>query len=201
MIETTIHTNVEVAVLQKGKNGSSRCGDGYITIETDDFFLCALADGLGSGEGAYRSSKLAMDVIEEHKEESIPFILDACNKALASERGAVLTILKAHYDSETLMYGNVGNIATYFFTRDNKVYRPIPTTGYLSGRKHYQYKIEHYPFHQGLNFIMHSDGISMPRRNQEWINRSFTPHASIKQIEKSTKDLNDDLTVLIGRVN
>ncbi|SFE78811.1 PP2C family serine/threonine-protein phosphatase [Alteribacillus iranensis] len=198
MIETKTHANVAVAVYQQGKNGSSWCGDGYITIETDSYFLCALADGLGSGENAARSSELAMEAVKKNQDESVPVMLEACNKALAEERGVVITILKAYFDSNTLAYGNVGNIATYLFPPGEEMKRPIPTTGYLSGRK-YKYRMEYYPFQSGFHFVMHSDGIQIPRSDQQWMNRIISPHTSIKQLEKHAKQ-DDDVTVLIGQV-
>ncbi|WP_152549057.1 hypothetical protein [Geomicrobium sp. JCM 19037] len=45
------HSNATTAAFQAGKNGNAVCGDMFITVENERYFLAALADGLGSGKG------------------------------------------------------------------------------------------------------------------------------------------------------
>src|SRR5699024_9744477 len=95
-------TYVDVAVYQKTKVGNHLCGDSYFYKETDDGFICALADGLGSGEYAKESSDIVMDVIRHHMGASVKDLVKKCNKRLYGKRGVVLGILK--FDFKTEMY-------------------------------------------------------------------------------------------------
>src|SRR5699024_10385072 len=57
---------VQVAVYQKAKSNNYYCGDSYFYTETENEFVCALADGLGSGEFAKESSQAVIDIIRNN---------------------------------------------------------------------------------------------------------------------------------------
>src|SRR5690625_5825620 len=90
----TSSKNVDVSVYQKVKQGNSECGDSYFYHQDDDYFVCALADGLGSGELARESSRAVVDVIESNPLMSITEIIKRSNEALFGKRGVVLGVLK-----------------------------------------------------------------------------------------------------------
>ncbi|SDI21998.1 PP2C family serine/threonine-protein phosphatase [Alteribacillus bidgolensis] len=197
MIENKTHSKVDIAAFQQEKKGNYRCGDAYVTVETDDYFICALADGLGSGEGAYRSAKKAMDIIEQYHHENVPSMLEKCNRALIQERGVVITILKACFSVNEIVYGNIGNIGTYLISDKGEASRPIPAPGYMSGRK-FQYRLAHFPFRKGFQFLLHSDGITISQADQQWIKTSRSPECSIQHLSKKAKNYDDDTTIIAG---
>ncbi|MFC5714069.1 SpoIIE family protein phosphatase [Thalassorhabdus alkalitolerans] len=199
MIENKQLTKVDLATFQKGKSGNLRCGDAFVTIETDEYFLCAVADGLGSGEGAYRSAMIAMDIVEKHHTDPVPSLLEQCNQALMHERGVVITILKVMYQTNEIVYGNIGNIGCMLFTHDGQALRPIPAPGYLSGRK-FQYRMEHFPYRKGFSFILHSDGATFTTEQQRWLRQMKNPEEVVSRMAETAKNSNDDVTIVVGQV-
>lgn len=67
------HKKAQIVTYQQNKKGRECCGDSYLSIETDTHFICALADGLGSGPLAKQSANRAMEVIRKHHEEEMFF--------------------------------------------------------------------------------------------------------------------------------
>ncbi|MFZ4454440.1 PP2C family serine/threonine-protein phosphatase [Salibacterium aidingense] len=199
MIENKTHSKVEIAAFQQKKSGTNQCGDDYVTIETEACFLCALADGLGSGEGAYHSASIAMNTVRQHYDQDMDVILDKCNRALLHERGVVLTILKVVFDTNEIIYGNIGNIETYLFSEEGDMKRPIPAPGYLSGRK-FKYRKLSYSMSQGTHFVMHSDGIKFTRSDQQSVQHMGCPRTAIKHFAEKAQRQNDDITVIIGYI-
>lgn len=86
---------VEVATYEKPKKGNYHSGDSYFYIETEEHFLVALSDGLGSGEVAKESSQTVIDVIRRNVHRPLDDMLEQCNAALFGNelRGCVLGIL------------------------------------------------------------------------------------------------------------
>ncbi|MFD2705920.1 PP2C family serine/threonine-protein phosphatase [Salibacterium lacus] len=199
MIENQTHAKVEIAAFQQEKQGAGCCGDAYVTIETESYFLCALADGLGSGEPARRSALIAMDVVRTYHGHRIETILQQCNRELFQERGVVMTVLKADFHSGEMIYGNIGNVETYLFSADGELKRPMPAPGYLSGRT-CSYRIQKFPIEQGSHFVMHSDGIMMSKCERETMKHSTSPGASIQYFSEKAQQQNDDITVVIGHI-
>ncbi|MGY4691203.1 PP2C family serine/threonine-protein phosphatase [Salibacterium sp. K-3] len=199
MIENKTHAKVEISAFQQEKEGSRCCGDDYVTIEAESYFLCALADGLGSGEPAYRSASIAMDIIRAYHDEDIETVLQQCNRALLHERGVVITILKVDFDASEIVYGNIGNVETYLFSEDGDMKRPVPALGYLSGRN-FKFQLQRYPIKQGSHFVMHSDGIKFTRSDQENVKHSRCPRTSIQYFAEKAQKQNDDITVVVGTI-
>ncbi|RSL29155.1 hypothetical protein D7Z54_32750 [Salibacterium salarium] len=199
MIENKTHSKVVISTFQQVKQGNKRCGDDYVTIETDSYFICALADGLGSGERAYCSASTAMEVVRDYHDEDVPFILERCNRALIQERGVVISILKFSFDTKEIIYGNIGNIETFLFSREGNMRRPIPAPGYLSGRK-FQYRMDRFQISEGSHFVLHSDGMTISRSDQQSIKHAGCPNTSIQELAQKAQKQNDDITVIIGRM-
>ncbi|RSL29415.1 indirect negative regulator of sigma-B activity [Salibacterium salarium] len=199
MINNKTHSKVEISTFQQVKQGNKRCGDDYVTIETESSFICALADGLGSGEGAHCSANIAMEVVKDYYDEDVSLILDKCNQALIHERGVVITILKFYFDTNEIIYGNIGNVETFLFSKEGEMRRPIPVPGYLCGRK-FRYRLERFPMCDGSYFVLHSDGMTISRTDQESIKHSECPNTSIQQIAQKAQKKNDDIAVIVGRM-
>lgn len=149
---------VQVAVYQKEKEGSSYCGDSYFFKETEDGFICALADGLGSGEFAEESAEIVIDIIKKNTNASQEEIVKKCNEQLLGKRGVVLGILKLNFNASEYSVSSIGNIGIVLVTSDKKKRRYIPSAGYLAGFKR-AFKIERGKLENQMNFIMFSDGV------------------------------------------
>src|SRR5690554_6076169 len=101
---------MQVAVYQKPKKGRYYCGDSYFYLETENEFLCAIADGLGSGEYAMESSQIVIDIIRKNGNKPIDTIIKQCNEQLFGKRGTVLGVLKIDFRTRVYSFSSIGNI-------------------------------------------------------------------------------------------
>ncbi|WP_373562398.1 SpoIIE family protein phosphatase [Halobacillus litoralis] len=189
---------VELSVFQKAKKGNYYCGDSYFYRETDDAFLCALADGLGSGEMAMESSKAVMEIIEDHPSLSVEALVKKCNEVLVGKRGVVLGILKIDYSGMTYSYSSIGNIGVITVDPDGTRHRNIPLAGYLSGYSR-SLRVTHGKIQKGMIFLMFSDGV-----NDRRLSAKLTHVRNAEEITTLYKNLygqnREDDTTLIAMV-
>ncbi|WP_163528484.1 SpoIIE family protein phosphatase [Halobacillus ihumii] len=193
----TISDNqVAVSVYQKAKKGNYYCGDSYFHMETDDAFICALADGLGSGELAKDSSQAVMEVIEEFPNQEIEYIIKKCNEVLLGKRGVVLGILRIDLKQQTYSYSSIGNIGIITLAKDGKRNRNIPLSGYLAGYPK-RLKVTRGQVESGMIFLLFSDGVTDRRLSVKNTN-THDIHFIIEQYKELYGQFRDDDTTLIA---
>lgn len=184
---------VEVAVYQQAKEGNYYCGDSYIHLKTDDEFICAIADGLGSGEYALESSQITIDIIRQNVDATVEELVKKCNKDLMGKRGVVLGILKLDFNSDTYSFSSIGNIGVMTVTPGGKKKRNIPSGGYLAGYKR-PFKVIREKLLPKMNFILFSDGVTDEElaskfflgRNVDDIINSFKKYCHTKRKDDTT---------------
>ncbi|WP_186576333.1 protein phosphatase 2C domain-containing protein [Aquibacillus kalidii] len=150
---------MEVSVYQKAKKGNYYCGDSYFYQETENEFICALADGLGSGEYARESSQAVMSIIENNIHSSVEQIVKECNKSLLGKRGVVLGVLKVDFQTMEYAFSSIGNIGIMSIASNNEKKRNIPNSGYIGGVPR-PVKVLNGRITDDLIFVMFSDGVS-----------------------------------------
>lgn len=157
-----IHSSaIHARVYNEAKNGNRLSGDTYYIAEHPDFFLCAIADGLGNGPMAKESADVIPEVLAEYAHESIDQLLQRCNEQMIYKRGAAVALVKIDYKEKTLSYSCVGNVKFYMYQKHfDKMIYPLPVMGYLSGRKQ-NLKTQTYPIFSGDVFLLHSDGVDI----------------------------------------
>ncbi|WP_096201986.1 PP2C family serine/threonine-protein phosphatase [Bacillus sp. FJAT-45350] len=197
MITYTENQTIKVAAYQQAKKGNDCNGDTYFFLETDQYFICAMADGLGSGEGAQCASAKAIETIENNHHLSVKEIVVLCNKALFQSRGAVLTVIKVDYEKRTVSYSNVGNITFILYPPCGKVVRPVPVRGFLSGKK-VRVKEEIFPYISGSVILMYSDGINFSSIKPVVDSYVDNPKYAVEQIVDNVDTSNDDVTFLFA---
>lgn len=148
----------DISIYQKAKKGNYYCGDSYYYNETEDDLICAIADGLGSGEQARESSQIVMDIIKENSYVSVEQLVKRCNKKLFGKRGVVLGFLKMDFTSKMYTFTSIGNIGIVTINKDNKKQRNIPNSGFLAGYPR-TLKVKQGKLENGMVFIMFSDGV------------------------------------------
>ncbi|GGF33112.1 phosphoserine phosphatase RsbX [Halobacillus andaensis] len=189
-------SKVAVSIYQKAKKGNYYCGDSYYYKETDKEFVCALADGLGSGELARDSSQAVMDVIEKYPDLSIESIIKKCNDALLGKRGVVLGILKIDFHQNTYSYSSIGNIGVITIDREGHRSRNIPLAGYLAGYPR-KLRVSRGKAEEGMVFLMFSDGVQDRK-----LSAKHTSTRNVKLITEQYKEFyghsRDDDTTLIA---
>ncbi|MCA0985124.1 SpoIIE family protein phosphatase [Halobacillus yeomjeoni] len=178
------------------KKGNYYCGDSYFYKETEEAFVCALADGLGSGESARESSKAVMEVIEANPSLTIENLIKKCNEVLVGKRGVVLGILRIDFQNETYSYSSIGNIGVITITPDGERKRSIPLAGYLAGYRR-ELRVTRGKVSKGMKFLLFSDGVHDRR-----LSKHSTEAKSVEMITENYKLLygqtRDDDTTLIA---
>ncbi|GAE93568.1 phosphoserine phosphatase RsbX [Gracilibacillus boraciitolerans JCM 21714] len=149
---------IDISIFQKSKKGNFFCGDSYFYHEADNTFICALADGLGSGEHAKESSQIVMDVIQDNRNETVSTMMKKSNKKLVGKRGVVLGILQMDLDTKQYFYSSIGNIGLMTISSDSVKRRNIPQVGFLSGYER-PFKVVSDKLEDDMIFVMFSDGL------------------------------------------
>ncbi|WP_041056389.1 PP2C family serine/threonine-protein phosphatase [Jeotgalibacillus campisalis] len=191
------HESVKAVAGQYTKMGRSVCGDSYFMIATEDYYVCILADGLGSGTYAHEASSAACDVVSMHHEEDVETLMNRCNDSLLKKRGAAVAIVKVDFTTKVVQYSCVGNVRFYFYSHDGTLTYPLPVTGYLSGRKQ-TFKTQEFLYGEGSSFLLHSDGLELTR-----VRPMLQPQHSLDYISSQLESIvrgTDDTTFVIGRL-
>ncbi|PYZ95467.1 phosphoserine phosphatase [Alteribacter lacisalsi] len=191
--------DMEVTSFHTAKKGNWCSGDAYYISSDDDYVICAVADGLGSGEEAMEASSAVIRCIEEHEDESVEELMARCNNVLLNTRGAVLTIIKLDIPSKEIVYSNIGNIGCIFYPPSGKLVRPIPSRGYMSGRRQ-KFKSQRIQYEKGTTFILYSDGLRFDPVFHAFMNGMPSTEKAMQQVIDSMTDQSDDTTILIGKV-
>ena len=189
-------SKVQVIASQSPKKGKVLCGDDYFFEVTDEYFICVIADGLGSGEFAHESSRAVTNVVREFQDEEVEEIMERCNQALQRKRGAAVAIFKVDFTKKEFQYSCVGNIRFYFYPPNGKMIYPLPVTGYLSGRKQ-RFHTQRFTYIPASKFFIHSDGFEM-KGTKSFLRNAGSLEETAKKLEGQNSALNDDITFIFG---
>ncbi|MGP1910292.1 PP2C family serine/threonine-protein phosphatase [Metabacillus sp. JX24] len=198
MYQTEQNSHVYAYAYQIQKEGKTLCGDSFLIKATEDYFICAVADGLGSGERAYESSSAIKEVIEEYHAEDVELLIAKSNEVLKNKRGATVAIFKAYFGQNMFTFSSVGNIRFVLYSPSGKYVYPLPVLGYMSGKPQ-KFSVHTYSYDAGAKFILHSDGLNIPA-----VKSLLKDHQTIEDIsnhlEPYTKSRQDDLTYVVGQL-
>lgn len=188
---------IEVLVSQSSKNDMVFCGDDYFFLHMKEYFICVLADGLGSGEFAYESSHAVIEEVKQHHHLDVESLMDLCNQVLIAKRGAAVSILKIYYEKNEFVYSSVGNIRFFLYNpSEDKLVYPLPVTGYLSGRKQ-KYRTQRFKYEPNAKFIFHSDGLEL-KGAKSFLKRQVPIEQNARCILESSPKTADDTTFILG---
>ncbi|MGE7604904.1 PP2C family serine/threonine-protein phosphatase [Peribacillus sp. NPDC097675] len=189
--------NIEVLVSQSSKNNMVFCGDDYFFLHVKEYFVCVLADGLGSGEHAYESSHAVIEQVKQHHHLDVESLMEICNQVLIAKRGAAVSIMKIYYEEKEFVYSSVGNIRFFLYNpSDDKLVYPLPVTGYLSGRKQ-KYRTQRFKYEPNAKFIFHSDGLEL-KGAKSFLKRQVPLENNARCILESSPQTADDTTFILG---
>jgi len=146
-------------VIQRPKAGNLVSGDGYFVHEAGPRVVVAVCDGLGSGEKAGHSSRLAIQGVTEHLGAALVDVLAYCHYTIlaAGGVGVMMALLRLDLAAGRLEYAGVGNIR--FLAHSRRVIQPITRYGYLGVRLPTLSALR-FDYDPGDAFILHTDGIS-----------------------------------------
>jgi phosphoserine phosphatase RsbX len=200
MIEHYQYSRASVSSYQKPKKGNDLCGDSFYVKETENYLICAVADGLGSGKMAKEASGAATDIIDRNHQETVEQLMHLCNDGLRYTRGAVIAIVKVDYKNQTASYSGVGNIRFMISAERQRAVHPLPKVGFLVGKPE-RFKVQDFKFEKDLTFMLYSDGMDIHTQSRSLLTKMISPKESVKYISKLPQDINDDATCLVGQVN
>lgn len=198
MLKLESNGHIQALAYQIQKEGNTCNGDSFYFKATEDYFICVVADGLGSGEGAHASSNAIREVVEKYHYEEVEVLMNHCNQVLKDKRGATVGILKVDFNQKKFTYCSVGNIEFLLHCPSGNFIYPIPVLGYLSGRPQ-KYRVQTYSYEEGAKFIIHSDGIAIPGI-KKILSGSKMVEDIAYHLEKYTKTGADDLTYIVGQL-
>lgn len=187
---------IDISVYQKEKVGNYNCGDSYYYYQDNDFFLCALADGLGSGEMARDSSQAVMDVIKVDPLMTTSEIIKRSNQALAGKRGVVLGILKLDLRSLEYTYASIGNIGLMTITSEGVKKRNIPMSGYLGVYPRKTKEISG-KFKKNMQFVLFSDGVLSKDLTHNLFQKQNSAEITDAFAEQMEQNREDDTTLIV----
>ncbi|KSU77394.1 MULTISPECIES: protein phosphatase 2C domain-containing protein [Fictibacillus] len=199
MIQDFSYDKIAVSSFQKPKNGNELCGDSFYVTETRDYFICAVADGLGSGGLARKASQAAVIAVEKNHQLEVEEIMQVCNEELKGTRGAVLSIFKIDFNQRIVRYAGVGNIRFMMAGEDRKLIYPLPTVGFLSGKPQ-KFRVQQFPFDDQTAFIIYSDGMEIHTQSRSILTNMISPRESAAYLGNLSQKLIDDATCLVGKV-
>lgn len=200
MIEHYQYSRASVSSYQKPKKGNDLCGDSFYIKETEDYLVCAVADGLGSGKMAKEASGTATDIIDKNHHESVEQLMELCNQGLRGTRGAVIAIVKVDYRNQTASYSGIGNIRFMISAERQRAIHPLPNVGFLVGNPT-RFKIQEFKYEKELTFMLYSDGMDIHTQSRSLLTKMISPKESVIFISELPQDINDDSTVVVGQVN
>ncbi|MBS4219432.1 protein phosphatase 2C domain-containing protein [Bacillus sp. FJAT-49711] len=186
----------EVHAFQTAKDSNVLCGDSFYLTLNEDYVLCALADGLGSGKYAHEASQAAVSVVRSNPEESVDTLMDFCNKVLLRKRGAAVAIFKVDFKKKEFEYSCVGNIRFYMYTPAGKLIYPMPVTGYLSGRPQ-KYRTQKYSYESKSKFLIHTDGF-VNVNTKDLLNGCQSIPALVAHLKAKQVNTSDDMSFIVG---
>ncbi|MDP4162996.1 MAG: PP2C family serine/threonine-protein phosphatase [Bacillota bacterium] len=191
-----IQDDIEVYAHQTAKDGKVFCGDSYFFTATNEYFICVLADGLGSGEFAYEASQAVVKTVEQHHEEDIDSLMKLCNQSLLHKRGAAVSIFKVYFHAREFVYSCVGNIRFFLYSSKGKLTYPLPVTGYLSGKPQV-YHTQRFSYDPHSKFLIFSDGYEF--QGVKSLLRGLFPARMIaEEILEKYSQSNDDASFIVG---
>ncbi|MHC8515405.1 PP2C family serine/threonine-protein phosphatase [Sporosarcina sp. ITBMC105] len=194
-MEEFINEYVEAYIYNAAKRGNSESGDTYYIHAENDYFICAIADGLGNGIVARQSAEIIPQVLAEYHHESLDELLNRCNEYMVQKRGAAVAIVRVNFDEGTIEYSCIGNVRLYILHGREKMIYPLPVMGYLSGRPQ-KVKTQKYEYSIGDLFFLHSDGVTLNSPKAS-LKQSANARELYNQVEK-TIDPGDDATFIAG---
>ena len=153
-----IHKCIDVAVYQKAKNNNEYCGDSYYYKETEDEFICVLADGLGSGKYAKESSQAVIDIVESNYNAPVDTLIKMFQQSLIGKRGVVFGLLRLDLKSKQYTFYSIGNVSVMAFSPTFGKKFHIPESGYLGGYTKPVKEVEA-DLEEGTVIVMFSDGV------------------------------------------
>jgi len=101
---------LEVGIAERAFAGERRSGDRAVLVAYEGGALVAAIDGLGHGDEAADAAAAAAEVLSARPDGEPVQLIEACHRALARTRGAVMTLAWFDLAAGHLSWTGVGNV-------------------------------------------------------------------------------------------
>jgi anti-sigma regulatory factor (Ser/Thr protein kinase) len=141
--------------------GEEECGDAWAVTENEDGITVLVADGLGHGPDAATASRTAVHTLEGRGSQTPSILINAMHQAMRSTRGAALAIGQLRFNTASLHFAGVGNIAACLV--EGQTRKQLVSHNGTVG--HNMRKVQEFtvPWTEAALYVMCSDGI-----NTQW---------------------------------
>ena len=145
--------------------GESAIGDSWDYANEQGCLYVLVSDGLGHGVLAAEASRLAVTAFRRASKSDITLVLSSIHDALRATRGAAAAIAAIDRQAGVVRFCGIGNIVGSI-VENSQVRHLVSHNGILG---HATPKIAEftYPFNDGCQLVMHSDGVSARWRPDE----------------------------------
>ncbi len=206
--------SVDFATAGARSGGEEVSGDTAISFETaDGHFYSLIADGMGSGEAAHRTSHFTADflsrILESACTKSTAFhILNHIIKNRSEECSSSLDLFDFDLMTGEALFFKCGAAASYV-KRNNSIFRIRSETAPLGLMKNLDAERIRVEVKSGDYIVMLSDGVSQSTEDSAWLIEllSTEPKVDIREyaelILSSAKEhshSNDDMSVSVARI-
>jgi len=193
--------NYDIGTLQVCAPGEQVCGDGYFVKKTDTGLHFFVGDGLGHGIKANEAVGEALQLFRESKEQDPVALLRQMHEYVKKTRGLVATVAFLDLTRRHWQICGIGNIST-------RIYNGLEVKNYTAYNGIIGHNIPRtinasfIPFDQNQTIVMMSDGIRTRWNLSDLPSLlKYTPSVIAASIYKDNARGNDDMTVLVGKVN
>jgi anti-sigma regulatory factor (Ser/Thr protein kinase) len=146
-----------VSGLVLAKPGEVVSGDAWSSYVDGAGVTLFVVDGLGHGTEAAVAANAAVSEFQESRELPPEEILSAVHRAMQHTRGGAVAVARIDWESATVMYAGLGNIAGAVVNATGQERRLVSLSG-IAGHNARKIHAFEYPCPDGL-LIMHSDGV------------------------------------------
>lgn len=101
---------IDWAAAQAPKTAGSVCGDGYLLRRTGRRLLVALADGVGSGQGAQAAANACLEALATVSASSISEVFETAHERVRGTRGAALAVALIDPELGAVEWAAVGDV-------------------------------------------------------------------------------------------
>ena len=106
---------LQIGILGRPCDGERVSGDDAAVARAGDRLLVGVADGLGHGPLAREASAGAARVLRSAPSAAPDAVLEACHRAVAQTRGAVMAVCAIEESTRDLTIASVGNVSAHVY--------------------------------------------------------------------------------------
>ncbi len=193
---------IEWAAKARPRPGEHVCGDRMIAVDVNGTgALVGVLDGLGHGAEAAEAANRGAEVLQAARADPLDTLVQRCHRALSGTRGAAMTLARIDFETDTLSWVGIGNVAADLVAKHPAGVELRSSARLVGGIVGYRIPEtltpQKVPIRPGDLLVVASDGIVEGHLDD--IDFSATALAIADHILRSHGMANDDALVLAAR--